>query len=213
MAFCSQCGAELARDARLCGQCGAAVSGTTAGVTADPVAPPPRPNPVETQSFASQPGARGGRGWLLPVLLVIAVLSIAYLLLAPARTPAPTTRTDTPEAQATIAATEPGSDAAPTRTVSAASLDSSFVSDPQGAAARYAGPVRVSGTIATMVQPGPTPSLSMEGRTRFNYVIVNFPAGYRERLAPLAKGQVITVACGGVRALGGTTILSDCRLD
>ena len=93
MAFCSQCGAELARDARFCGQCGAAVSGTTAGVTADPVAPPPRPNPVETQSFASQPGARGGRGWLLPVLLVIAVLSIAYLLLAPARTPAPTTRT------------------------------------------------------------------------------------------------------------------------
>ena len=73
--------------------------------------------------------------------------------------------------------------------------------------------MRVSGTIATMVQPGPTPSLSMEGRTRFNYVIVNFPAGYRERLAPLAKGQVITVACGGVRALGGTTILSDCRLD
>jgi hypothetical protein len=97
-------------------------------------------------------------------------------------------------------------------TVPAAVLDSAFNSDPAGAAIRYTGPIRVSGTIASMVQPGSTPSLSMEGRTRFNFMIVNFPAGYRERLAPLTKGQFITVACGEVRELGGTTILSGCLL-
>ncbi|SFR96838.1 hypothetical protein SAMN05192580_2082 [Sphingomonas jatrophae] len=78
---------------------------------------------------------------------------------------------------------------------------------------RYAGPIRVAGTIATMVQPGPTPALSMEGRTRFNYMVVNFPAGYREQLALLSKGQFITVSCQSVRSLGGTTILSGCLLN
>jgi hypothetical protein len=98
-------------------------------------------------------------------------------------------------------------------TVSAPTLESAFFSDPGGAAVRYPGPIRVAGTIATMVQPGPTPALSMEGRSRFNYMIVNFPAGYRERLAPLSKGRFITVACDEVRSLGGTTILSGCLLD
>lgn len=35
----------------------------------------------------------------------------------------------------------------------------------------------------------------MEGSTRFNYMIVNFRPGYRDRLAPLAKGMTISVAC------------------
>jgi hypothetical protein len=95
----------------------------------------------------------------------------------------------------------------------AAALDSAFFSDPRGAALRYDGPVRVSGIIATMVTPGPTPALSLEGRSRFNHMIVNFPRGYRERLAPLAKGMAITVSCGGVQALAGTTILNDCALE
>lgn len=95
----------------------------------------------------------------------------------------------------------------------ASALDSAFFSDPRGAAQRYDGPVRVSGIIATMVTPGPTPALSLEGRSRFNHMIVNFPRGYRERLAPLAKGMTITVSCGSVQALGGTTILNDCSLD
>ena len=64
-----------------------------------------------------------------------------------------------------------------------------------------------------MVTPGPTPALSLEGRSRLNYMIVNFPRGYRERLALLSKGQAITVNCGSVRAVGGTTILNDCALD
>jgi hypothetical protein len=97
--------------------------------------------------------------------------------------------------------------------VSAAQIDAAFNRDPDGAGTIYGGPVRVSGVIASMVQPGRTPALSMEGRTRFNYMIVNFPAGYRERLAPLAKGQFIQVACGRARGFAGTTILEGCDLE
>ena len=98
-------------------------------------------------------------------------------------------------------------------TTTAASLDSAFNADPAGARARYAGPVTVSGRIATMVTPGPTPALSLEGRTRFNFVLVNFPSGYREQLATLAKGDRITVSCRNVAALAGTTVLQGCALE
>ena len=206
MAFCSACGSQLPDGARFCPGCGAATAGTAGGAAGGeprpPFAAPPAGAPV-TRS--------GGTGWVLPVLVLVALVAIAYLTLRP--------RSDT----AAVETAQPATGAAPTLadrvagtppTTSAAVLDSAFSSDPAGAAARYAGPVRVSGVIASMVQPGATPSLSMEGRTRFNFMIVNFPAGYRERLAPLSKGQVITVACaGGARSLGGTTILGDCTLD
>jgi zinc ribbon protein/putative nucleic acid binding protein len=96
--------------------------------------------------------------------------------------------------------------------VSAATLDSAFTSNPADAAARYAGPVQVSGVIASMVMPGDTPALSMEGRTPLNHMIVNFRQGYRQRLAPLAKGRTISITCDSVRRFAGTTVLDGCDL-
>ncbi|WP_185206090.1 zinc-ribbon domain-containing protein [Sphingomonas sp. NBWT7] len=176
--------------------------------------------------------ASGGIGWILPALAALAAIVIAYLIWAPAnpraaddrgaatvagaqdgRTGGSATNDAEPVETGTSEGVAAGSAARGGETVSAAVLDSAFNSNPAGAAARYAGPIRVSGTIASMVQPGATPSLSMEGRTRFNFMVVNFPAGYRERLAPLSKGQFITVNCDTTRSLGGTTILSGCLLD
>jgi hypothetical protein len=161
-------------------------------------------------------------------MVAIAVVVIAYLLLAPRPTSRTVASTETAAEAKTNDTAAPSTravddasaaaDVATSRTlgtpsfVSATTLDSAFANDPAAARLRYAGPVRVSGIIATMVQPGPTPSLSMEGRTRFNYMIVNFPEGYRTRLTPLAKGQAISVSCDEVRSLGGTTILSGCLL-
>lgn len=240
MAFCNQCGTELPDGARFCAKCGAAVGGAASAATAIPPAQPTFDPAAQSFRQPAQPvaGGGGGLGWILPALVGIAALAIAYLIFAPkpAREGADT---------GTVTATKAGGDAseaagggteqrdrgssaaaageaadiaganarAASGTVSAPVLDSAFFSNPDGAAVRYAGPIRVAGTIATMVQPGPTPALSMEGRTRFNYMVVNFPEGYRERLAPLSKGQFITVSCQEVRGLGGTTILSGCLLD
>lgn len=242
MSFCNQCGTGLPEGAKFCANCGAAVAGAASDASrpvADPASgmaatadrsihatPPPHAAP--TRPVVS--GAGSGGGWILPALVAVAVIMIGYLLLAP-RTSSPTsaangagavadaggTRQGAPADrravdEASDAATIAGANTRASGIVSAAVLDSAFNSDPAGAALRYAGPIRVSGTIATMVQPGPTPSLSMEGRTRFNYMIVEFPEGYRTRLAPLAKGQFVSVACDEVRSLGGTTILSGCLL-
>jgi hypothetical protein len=237
MSFCNQCGTELPDGANFCTNCGAAVTIATAGAdrrASDPGAPVGDRSPQSdfTTRAAPQPivaGARGA-GWILPALVAVAVLIIGYLLLTPRatdraeRSGAAVAAADgegtSERAGADRRAVDDASDAASvaganTRggaSVSAAVLDSAFNSDPAGAAQRYPGPVRVSGTIATMVQPGRTPSLSLEGRTRFNFMIVEFPEGYRTRLAPLAKGQFVSVACDQVRALGGTTILSGCLL-
>lgn len=244
MSFCHQCGAKLSDGAKFCTNCGAPVAGSAAGATgaapvaaADPAryAAPPGAAPIgqtATDHRAVVTPAGGGIGWILPVLVALAAIVIAYLIWAPA-----TPRTADDRGAVSSAGEQDGRTAASAggdsgavetardegvaagnaarggETVSAAVLDSAFNSNPAGAAARYAGPIRVSGTIASMVQPGATPSLSMEGRTRFNFMIVNFPAGYRERLAPLSKGQFITVSCNTTRSLGGTTILSGCLLD
>lgn len=236
MAFCHQCGASLNDGARFCGQCGAAVQAETKSVERPilsgdtPGVPPYRPAP------ASGSG-RAGMGAVLPVLILIAILAIGYLVFAQSRTKQGVTDTevaatgdDRPDAIGSAGsggaryeerAVDRASDAAAIASegvrssgsaVPASALDAAFFRDPDGAAIRYAGPIRVSGTIASMVQPGSTPALSMEGRTRFNYMVVNFPAGYRQQLAPLAKGQYITIACDDVRGLGGTTILSGCLL-
>lgn len=237
MSFCNQCGTELSDGAKFCANCGAAVAGGIAAVPPTRPDPWPADGGTADRSFRSPPppgapvqlpASGGGLGWILPALVAVAVLMIGYLLLAP-KTANPVA--DTREAaavedgagqgpaperravdEASDAATVAGANARASGSVSAAVLDSTFNSDPAGAALRYPGPIRVSGTIATMVQPGPTPSLSMEGRTRFNYMIVEFPEGYRTRLAPLAKGQLVSVACDRVRALAGTTILSGCLL-
>ncbi len=239
MSFCNQCGAELPDGAKFCTNCGTAVGATGTTTRFDPAPDAASTGGWSTYSASPIPseparpvvsGARASFGWLLPALVAAAVLIIGYLLLAP--------RPDSPAAdtsntavatnqagvrpapgadrravdEASDAATVAGANTRASNSVSAAVLDSAFNSDPTSAALRYPGPIRVSGTIATMVQPGPTPSLSMEGRTRFNFMIVEFPEGYRTRLAPLAKGQFVSVACDQVRSLGGTTILSGCLL-
>lgn len=242
MSFCNQCGTELPEGAKFCANCGAAVVGTAAvpprtapdlaseaaEAVDRPVHPTRPPHVAPGRPIISW--SRGGVGWILPALVAVAVIMIGYLLMAP-RMSSPTsaadeagtvaessgTRQGTPTdrravEEASDAATIAGAKTRVGNSVPAAVLDSAFNSDPAGAALRYAGPIRVSGTIATMVQPGPTPSLSMEGRTRFNYMIVEFPEGYRTRLVPLAKGQFVSVACDQVRSLGGTTILSGCLL-
>jgi hypothetical protein len=239
MSFCNQCGTKLSDGAQFCSHCGTAVGSgsattgfdrapdakTTGGWSASSTPltshEPPRP---------AVSGGHGSFGWVLPALVAVAVLIIGYLLLAPRPTsPAADTRDATvvtdradirqvPSAdhravdEASDLATVAGANTRASKSVSAAVLDSAFNSDPASAALRYPGPIRVSGTIATMVQPGSTPSLSLEGRTRFNFMIVEFPEGYRTRLAPLAKGQFVSVACDQVRSLGGTTILSGCLL-
>lgn len=241
MSFCSQCGQELPDNAKFCANCGAATGAAVSAMPHDraeaPAAAPldrpvlPTPPPRDGLERPIVQGSRGGAGWILPALVAVAVVIIGYLLLVPKTTaPAvegrdaaavaddargtsrgvPTERRAVDEAS--DAATMAGANTRASDSVSAAVLDSAFNRDPAGAAERYAGPIRVSGTIATMVQPGATPSLSMEGRTRFNYMIVEFPEGYRTRLAPLSKGQFITVACDQVRELGGTTILRNCLL-
>ncbi len=239
MSFCNQCGTQLSDGAKFCSACGAAVGGGSVAAGSDPAtgatsadgrsafaSPPPSHEPARPVTS----GARSGLGWVLPALVAVAVVIIGYLLLTPRPTNSVTddratagateqagTRSNPVDDRRAVdaasdAATVAGANARTGSSVSAAVLDSAFYSDPAGAAARYPGPIRVSGTIATMVQPGPTPALSLEGRTRFNYMIVEFPEGYRTRLAPLAKGQFVSVACDQVRSLGGTTILSGCLL-
>lgn len=243
MAFCDQCGTPLSEGARFCSGCGTAVQSapasgtgeTTSSATAPHIAPPGAPPHTVTHDagMASPPAVSSGRGiggLILPVMVVVAILVISYLLVTgrktdQAATPSSATAvggTDAPIAADDRRAVDAASDAAAaasdrTRaadaTTSATVLDSAFFTDPRSAAQRYAGRVRVSGVIASMVMPGRTPSLAMEGRNRFNYIVVNFPDGYRERLAPLAKGQFITIACDGAEPLAGTTILSGCLLD
>ncbi len=220
MAFCNQCGTQLPEGAKFCANCGAAAA---------PLAPDQAANPLSSPRAAGLDHAPsgvapvrtggGGLGWILPALVAVAAIAIAYLMFAPRSgdPAAPTQERTAAGGGDPIRGSERAvNDAAPvgdmSGVVSAAVLDSAFNSDPAGAAARYAGPIRVSGVIASMVQPGATPALSMEGRTRFNFMVVNFPAGYRERLASLSKGQFITVSCDGVRQLAGTTILSGCVL-
>jgi hypothetical protein len=64
-----------------------------------------------------------------------------------------------------------------------------------------------------MVTPGSSPSLSLEGRTRFNFVVANLESSAREQLATLAKGDRVTLSCRSVTALAGTTLLNGCALD
>ena len=213
MAFCTACGTQLPDDARFCPACGAAGGAAAAARAADPA-----PGGAERPAGIAEPMRGGGAaGWILPIVIVIAAVVIGLMLF---RGKADQAADGAPVQGGQVA--QPISEDAPSAgnaressgtILSAAALDSAFSRDPAAASAAYPGTVRVSGVIASMVQPGPTPALSLEGRTRFNYMVVNFPAGYRERLAPLAKGQFIQLSCDRVRGLAGTTILDACLLD
>lgn len=214
MAFCTACGTQLPDDARFCPSCGAAANGATADARAANPAPGRAERPA---SFAEPVHGGGAAGWILPIVIVIAAVVIGLMLF---RGTADQTAGGAPSQSGQVGqptdenAPSAGSAGASSGTIlSASALDGAFSRDPAAASATYPGPVRVSGVIASMVQPGPTPALSLEGRTRFNYMVVNFPAGYRERLASLAKGQFIQLSCSRVRGLAGTTILDGCQLD
>ncbi|MEG3149892.1 zinc ribbon domain-containing protein [Sphingomonas sp. ZT3P38] len=233
MAFCSQCGSQLPDGARFCPSCGVSRDEAIAAPQEAQASgyAPASPSP-DHRAIPIAP-AGGGARLILPLVIIVAVVVIGLLLWSRRDGTAPVADNARQAAgsAAPVAGGDGGANGASERSVdaaradadrlttgtptstTAASLDSAFFNDPQGAALRYNGPVRVSGIIATMVTPGSTPALSLEGRSRLNYMIVNFPSGYRERLALLSKGQAITVNCGSVRALGGTTILNDCALD
>ena len=230
MAFCSKCGANIPPESNFCPSCGAAAEPAQAGLGMPPPAAPHREVHTVTP-------ARSGAGCILPALVVLAVAVIGLLLWSQrdgarpiaANEQAAATDSDAAEAAATgegeaapaqpaETAQQPDEASAPAEapepaTLSAAALDSAFNSNPAAAAARYAGPVEVTGVIASMVMPGATPALSMEGRTRLNHMIVNFRPGYRQRLALLSKGQTIGVACDSARLFAGTTVLDGCDLN
>lgn len=231
--FCPGCGATAAPVANE-----AAAQATEAPFQARLAGVPPASSSAAGPTSYAQPiqsGGGSGAAWILPILIVIAALAIGYTLFnkAPERAATGPTAKEASAGDGAATADDMGSTGdtravdqaslaadrasagigSSARSVSATTLDSAFFRDPAGASALYSGPIRVTGVIASMVQPGSTPALSMEGRSRSNYMIVNFPAGYRERLAPLSKGQVIQVECERARALGGTTILDECALD
>ncbi|MDV3458052.1 zinc ribbon domain-containing protein [Sphingomonas sp. HF-S4] len=221
MAFCSQCGTALPDNARFCPKCGEAVT-----ADAEPVPTPAPPavvhaTPGPLPERAAPPPRSGRGGLILPVLLVLALAVIGFALWSQRDGARPIAGDNASEA---VEAPEKAGDApaseekteqtAETRTsTTAASLDSAFNADPQGARARYPGPVTVSGTVATMVTPGSTPALSLEGRTKFNYIVANFPSGTREQLAGVAKGDRVALACRSVTAIAGTTMLQGCALE
>lgn len=227
MAFCTQCGSAVPDGARFCPKCGTAVASATppaldthaaAPAIFDAVPPPAAsqtyPEPQSHAPAAAPSTAGGGPAWILPVVVILALLALAYVFIV-RRGDGPAVDAGTPIATRGGGETAGGAGSVATsgRTaVSAATLDSAFNADPNAATLRYPGPLTVTGVIASTEQPGSSPSLSLEGRTRFNYMIATFSDGGRARLAPLTKGQTVTTRCDGVRTLGGTTILSGCRL-
>ena len=229
MAFCSACGTNLPDGARFCPACGAAAAPAAvppaARLDPDPVPPsavatPSAPPAGTGTSSGPVPSVLGSRaaGLILPLMLVLGVAVIILMVWSQrggerqlaagegGQAADAVERGDASEAE------KEGSSAGGSRTT-ASSLDSAFRSDPDGARARYAGPVTVTGTIASMVMPGATPAISLEGRTPLNFVVANFPSNYRDRLARLAKGDSVTLSCDSVKALAGTTLLQGCALE
>jgi hypothetical protein len=217
MAFCGECGSPLPDGSRFCPNCGKAVNGPAAA--AAPAAT--RRDLGEAPGQIDRP-SRGGPGLILPLIILVATVVIGIVFWTqrdgarPIAGESGNATGQVREADASEGAREgpakPDALADATSTT-AASLDSAFNSDPQGARDRYTGPLSVSGTIATMVTPGSSPSLSLEGRTRFNFVVANLESSAREQLATLAKGDRVTLSCRSVTALAGTTLLNGCALD
>lgn len=218
MAFCTNCGTNLPDDARFCPACGTA--------TAEPVAPMPEAafHPAEPAPPAARqalpplrPHRSGGGGMILPAMIVIALLVIGVFLWShregmragagnDAAPIAEATLNAPDEAPAPAAAAPREADGNAARTTVAA-IDAAFRADPAGAARRYDGTVTVDGTLVSVSTAG-SPSLSLEGATRFNYVVANV-AG----LAPFAgraAGDRVTLTCRSVTTLAGTTILQGC---
>ncbi len=146
-----------------------------------------------------QPGGWGGL--ILPTMIVVALAVIGLFLWSQ--------RDGTRPITATPATSNKVPDAQPIRTTVAA-IDAAFRDDPAAASRRYDRPVTATGTIVSATG-GTNPSLSLEGRTRFNYVAANLAQG----IAPPgpARGTRITLTCRRASALAGTTILHGCTPD
>lgn len=189
--------------------------------------PVPGPTPMGIPRTPPQ-RRRGGGGLILPIMIVVALLVIGVMLWTQRDGARPIAGTDTEQAvdetaRTTVrntgddgAAIEPetstaeaDSPAEGTRTT-VQSIDAAFRDDPQGARARYAGPVAVSGTVAATTA-GAAPSISLEGRMPFNYVVANLRDA--SAFAGAARGSRVTLRCSGVTAIAGTTILQSCTLD
>lgn len=233
MAFCTHCGSELPADARFCAACGRPVDASPASepaaqpatVTPAPADPHPGATAVSIPQVVRRSGGGGG-GLILPIIIVVALFVIGATLWTQrdgARPIAGVDRTETrptgekavtagtgdervaivaPDAGTADDANDPN-----TTLTTVASLDAAFRSDPQGARARYAGRVTASGTVAAVTLGG-TPSLSLEGRTPFNYVVANVADA--SQIADATKGDRVTLTCDRVTALAGTTILQGC---
>ena len=205
MAFCTNCGTNLPADARFCPACGTA--------TAEPAAPMPetslRPaEPVRPTPRQALPPLRQHRsgvgGWILPAMIVVALLVIGVFLWSQRDGARPIAGDDSAPAARAPAAQRAGEDAA---RASVTAIDAAFRTDPAAARARYAGSVTVDGTLVSVSTAG-SPSLSLEGATRFNYVVANVadPAPFAGR----AAGDRVALTCRSVTTLARTTILQGC---
>lgn len=226
MAFCTRCGNALPSDARFCPACGTAVEASSPATPppthARPTGPDPRPVPPVASMSPDRRKNSGFGGLILPAVIAVALFVIFVVVAFQGnnlRSIAGTDRRETPataEKSEKTDATEPTPAAEPEATgndatrTTIASLDGAFRDDPQGARARYAGRITASGTVAG-VTPGGPPSLSLEGRTPFNFVVANFTDA--AQIADLSKGSRVTLTCDRVTALAGTTILQGCVRD
>ncbi|MEN3748243.1 zinc-ribbon domain-containing protein [Sphingomonas sp. HF-S3] len=236
MVKCTRCGAALPADARFCPVCGQAIADADDPFARiDAPAGPPSPPPGAQRARS---GSRWG-GWILPAMIVVALAVIGVQLWSqrdaakpiaerqaaaekrddggavPKQSADQTASTAVaaeagePAAEAGAADEDPQPETASSGETTAATLDAAFASDPQGAKARYPGAVTVTGTVASLT-PGAAPSLSLEGRTRFNFVIATLATAARDDISALSKGASVTLSCGRVATLAGTTMLRDC---
>lgn len=219
MAFCSQCGSPLPEGARFCASCGVQVGDNPTPETppvaehAAVVAPATPPNPSQSSG--------GGAGWILPLVIVVALAVIGIMLWSQRVGTRPIAGDNVsadggaPVGPDVTTGEVGGSPASQTSgdspAVTASSLDVAFTTDPATAAQRYAGPVTITGTVATTAS-GPTATLSLEGRTPFNFVLANFANASLLSSAGLRKGGYVRLSCAGVSQLAGTTILRGCTL-
>jgi hypothetical protein len=181
-------------------------------------------------------------GWILPAMIIVALAVIGAQLWSqrdaakpiaerqadagkrdaggtPPKSAADQEKSVAPADEAALKAarTEAADEEAPRPAASsgettASALDAAFTKDPQAARTRYPGAVTVTGTVASLT-PGAAPSLSLEGRTQFNFVIATLSAGSRNDISALSKGDSVTLSCGRVATLAGTTMLRDCALE
>jgi hypothetical protein len=126
----------------------------------------------------------------------------------PTPTPSPTLEVaQTGDEIGSTASLDPNGEAA----IPAAAIDTAFDDDPDRAGEEFPGPVTVRGTVIGLLSDSP-PALSLEGRSRGNYVIADLAGDQRDALQLLTRGSVVRLRCGAVRHQSGTTVLYGCRI-